>query len=52
MLLKFLKNTEGATAIEYCLIAGVISIVIVGGARQIGANIYKNFYGPLGGAFN
>jgi pilus assembly protein Flp/PilA len=31
-----LKNRSGATVIEYCLIAGIISIAIVGGASVIG----------------
>jgi pilus assembly protein Flp/PilA len=34
--LRMLKNRSGATVIEYCLIAGIISIAIVGGASVIG----------------
>jgi pilus assembly protein Flp/PilA len=49
---RFLRNTDGATSIEYCLIAGVISIVIVSAASRIGQQIYAKFYGPLGSAFN
>lgn len=52
MVAKFLRDRSAATSIEYCLIAGVISIVIVTAATQIGVNIYNKFYGPLGGAFN
>lgn len=34
--LKFIKNESGATAIEYALIATLISIAIVGGATTLG----------------
>jgi Flp pilus assembly pilin Flp len=34
--LRMLKNRSGATVIEYCLIAGIISIAIVGWASMIG----------------
>ena len=49
---RFLRCESGATAIEYCLIAGLISIVIVTAATQIGFKINAKFYGPLGSAFN
>ncbi|MEZ6030104.1 MAG: Flp family type IVb pilin [Hyphomonadaceae bacterium] len=42
-LLAFLKNRSGATVIEYCLIAGIISIAIVGGASAIGTNTNSSF---------
>ncbi|OYX48202.1 MAG: fimbrial protein [Alphaproteobacteria bacterium 32-64-14] len=42
-LLKFFKDRSGATVIEYCLIAGVISIAIVGGASAIGTNTNSSF---------
>jgi pilus assembly protein Flp/PilA len=35
----FLKNKSGATAIEYALIAGLIGVVIIGGATTLGGNI-------------
>jgi pilus assembly protein Flp/PilA len=35
-LLKFRRNTSGATAIEYCLIAGIICLAIIGGATAAG----------------
>ena len=41
---RFLKNESGATAIEYGLIAALISVAIVGGATSLGGNI--------GGTFN
>jgi pilus assembly protein Flp/PilA len=36
---SFVANENGATAIEYCLIAGLISIAIVTGATQIGQSV-------------
>jgi pilus assembly protein Flp/PilA len=39
----FLNNEGGATAIEYALIAGSISIVIVVAATTIGTNLNLTF---------
>ncbi len=39
----FARDTSGATAIEYALIASVISILIVGGAMQIGSQVNTFF---------
>jgi pilus assembly protein Flp/PilA len=41
---RFAKDESGATAIEYGLIAALIGVAIVGGARAVGSN--------LGGLFN
>ncbi len=38
-----LRNENGATAIEYALIAGSISIVIVVAATTIGTNLNLTF---------
>ena len=35
----FFQSTSGATAIEYALIAGGISILIVGGVAAIGGTL-------------
>jgi pilus assembly protein Flp/PilA len=43
----FLKAQGGATAIEYCMIAGMISIVIVAGASLIGGNLQSLFFNKL-----
>lgn len=40
---KFLKNESGATAIEYGLIAALISVVIITAATMVGAGIDDNF---------
>jgi pilus assembly protein Flp/PilA len=39
----FLSDNSGATAIEYALIAGFISILIVGGATLIGTHLNTIF---------
>jgi pilus assembly protein Flp/PilA len=36
---RFLRDERGATAIEYALIASVISIVIAGAATSIGSSL-------------
>lgn len=41
--LRFLKNDSGATAIEYGLIAGAISIVIIAAVAVIGDQLFEVF---------
>jgi len=41
--LRMLKSRSGATVIEYCLIAGIISIAIVGWASMIGNTTNDSF---------
>jgi pilus assembly protein Flp/PilA len=43
LMQKLLKNKSGATAIEYALIAGLIGIVIIVGAQQLGNNINQKY---------
>jgi pilus assembly protein Flp/PilA len=38
-IFSFLKNKSGATAIEYGLIAALISVVIIGTVSRIGTNL-------------
>jgi pilus assembly protein Flp/PilA len=40
---KFLSNHSGATAIEYCLIAVGLSIVIVAAVNGIGTTLNTGF---------
>jgi pilus assembly protein Flp/PilA len=40
---RFLKNESGATAIEYGLIAALISVVIIVGVRTIGTKLSTTF---------
>lgn len=40
---RFLKDESGATAIEYGLIAALISVAIIGGATTIGSKLKATF---------
>ncbi len=40
---RFCKDQSAATAIEYALIAGFISIVIVGAVQAIGTSLNTTF---------
>jgi pilus assembly protein Flp/PilA len=40
---KFLNDQSGATAIEYCLIAAGLSIVIVAAVNGIGSTLNTKF---------
>ncbi|GAA3677641.1 Flp family type IVb pilin [Acetobacter lovaniensis] len=42
-LVKTFKNKVGATAIEYGLIAALISVVIIGGVTSVGGNLKTTF---------
>lgn len=50
LMLCLPADRYGATAIEYALIAGLISILIVGACFAIGQTISLNFLGPVAGA--
>ena len=43
LLARFLDDECGATAIEYCLIAASISIVIITAVRGIGTQLNTKF---------
>ena len=43
LICEFLKNESGATAIEYCLIAAGISIVIVVAVNGMGSTLNTSF---------
>ena len=43
ILAKFLENEDGATAIEYALIALLISTVIISATTNIGTNLNNIF---------
>jgi pilus assembly protein Flp/PilA len=42
-ILKFLRDENGATAIEYGLIAAGISVVIIGAVKTIGTSLNTTF---------
>ncbi len=43
LLLKFLRDESGATAIEYCLIATGLSIVILAAVNGVGTALNTRF---------
>lgn len=50
LLLKFWKDEEGATAIEYALIAGLIAVAIIGVLTLMGTelrSLFSNIAGEL-----
>lgn len=48
---SFLRNTSGATAIEYGLIAGLISVVILTVLTSVGTKVNTKF-GRISNALN
>ena len=40
---QFMNNQDGATAIEYGLIAGLIAVVIIGATTTVGTKIKSAF---------
>ncbi|HEY6018930.1 MAG TPA: Flp family type IVb pilin [Candidatus Paceibacterota bacterium] len=44
---RFLSDKSAATAIEYALIAGGISIVIIGTVTTIGSQLNSAFYDKI-----
>lgn len=43
LMKKFAANQDGATAIEYGLIAALIAVVIIGALTTIGGNLNTDF---------
>jgi pilus assembly protein Flp/PilA len=43
MIRQFMNDESGATAIEYGLLAALIAVAIIGGARALGTNIADTF---------
>ena len=41
--IRLMKNEEGATAIEYGLIASLIAVVIIGVLTTLGSNLTTKF---------
>ena len=42
---RFVKDESGATAIEYGLIAALIAVAIITGARALGTSLNAKFQG-------
>jgi len=47
---KFLRDERGATAIEYVMIAGLVSIMCIAGATSIGTTVSSAFIDKVGSA--
>jgi pilus assembly protein Flp/PilA len=43
LIRSFLHDEAGATAIEYALIAGFLSVVIIGGVTGVGAKVSQRY---------
>ncbi len=43
LILKFLRNEQGATAIEYGLIAAGIAVAIIATVQGLGTNLSNTF---------
>ncbi len=43
LVTRFINDESGATAIEYGLIAALISVALIGGATSLGTNIGTRF---------
>jgi pilus assembly protein Flp/PilA len=50
--IRFAGDVSGVTAIEYGLIAGLISIGIVTAVTSIGTTISANFFGAVAAGFS
>lgn len=53
LLIRLLKDEEGASAIEYALIAALIAVAIIGGATALGGeagDVFQSIANSLGGA--
>ena len=51
-LSEFLRDERATTAIEYAIIASVVSIAIAGSAISVGSALVENFYDKATAAFN
>jgi len=47
--MSFLGNEDGATAVEYALIAGLLCLAIVGGVTAVGTSASASFNNAAAG---
>jgi pilus assembly protein Flp/PilA len=47
LILSFLNDDSAATSIEYALIAGGVSIVVIGVVNTIGTQLNSTLYGQI-----
>ena len=50
-VVQFWRNEAGATAIEYCLIASIVSLSVLAGATTIGTKL-KSIFTNVGAGFH
>ncbi len=43
LLQRFVKDKAGVTAVEYALIAALVGIALIGGARLLGSQVSTTF---------
>ena len=48
---RFFRNEDGATAIEYALIASLIAVVIIGAVQVVGTKV-STVFTEVGGSLN
>ena len=46
-MIRVLRDASGATAIEYALIAALISILIIAGVTQVGTTVRDAFFNKI-----
>lgn len=47
LLRKFLLDVQGATSIEYGIIAVAIALAIITGVTLVGSDLRDRYYGPV-----
>jgi pilus assembly protein Flp/PilA len=52
LIARFIKDTSGATAIEYGLIAALVSVVIITAVTTLGTDLETTFLGISGALQN
>ena len=50
-LRRFLRGENGATAIEYSVVAAGIAIAVAGAIRTLGSSVFTNLYQQIANAF-
>ncbi len=43
LILRFIQNDSGVTAIEYALLTAGITVIVIAGATQIGTSLVGTF---------
>ena len=50
--MKFLKDEDGVTAVEYAVMVALIALIVIGGATLLGGNVdltFRNVAGKVPG---